>query len=157
MRRLAAVLIAKFTGVAVASGATAASGQSVASATVLIRHQTQHCHTWAVNGGPFHASQNLNLRHGGTITFMNNDVMSHRLIELAGPRVAMRNGTTMPMAARMQGPAAPGVMNHMGATTTIRPASPGLYRFRTHAGEDYIAGITTTGADNVLTLTVTVA
>ena len=156
MRRIAAVLVATVAGAGAVSNATAASQSSVASATILIRHQVQHCHTWAVNGGPFRASQRLNLRRDGTITFINNDVMPHRLIELAGPRVAMRNGTAMAMGAGMHSAAAPGVMNHMGATTTIRLKTPGVYRFRTHAGEDYMAGLSTVGADNVLTLTVTV-
>jgi hypothetical protein len=35
-------------------------------------------------------------------------------------------------------------------------AKSGVYRFRTKAGEDYLARIVTTGEDNVLTLTVTV-
>ena len=109
-----------------------------------------------MNGGPFGAAKKLDLQRGGTITFMNNDVMPHRLIQLAGTHAAMRNGTTMPMGARMHGPAAPGLMNHMGATTSIKLTQPGTYRFRTRAGEDYMAGLTTTGEDNILTLTVTV-
>lgn len=156
MRR-SAVLLAVVLGCASAAAvATAASTAPAGRATVLIRHQLQHCHAWSVNGSPFRAAQSLRLERGGTITFTNNDVMAHRLIELAGPRVAMRNGTTMPMGARMHGAAAPGLMNHMGATTTIKLTTPGVYRFRTRAGEDYMAGIKTIGEDNVLTLTVTV-
>jgi plastocyanin len=123
---------------ALAAAPTAGATTSTAT-TVVIRHQTAHCHTWSVNRGPFAAAQRLNLQRGSTISFTNNDVMPHRLIELAGPRVAM-----------------PGAMNHMGATTSIKLARPGVYRFGTRAGEDYMAGIKTTGADNVLTLTVTV-
>jgi len=44
----------------------------------------------------------------------------------------------------------------MGARTTVTFAKAGIYRFRTRTGEDYMSGITTTGKDNVLTLTVTV-
>ena len=44
----------------------------------------------------------------------------------------------------------------MGATTSIKLTQPGVYRFRTRAGEDYMAGLKTTGEDNILTLTVTV-
>ena len=67
----------------------------------------------------------------------------------------MRNASTMPM---MGGYASqtPGLMNHMGASTTVDFAKAGVYRFRTRAGEDYTPGIETGGADNVLTLTVTV-
>jgi hypothetical protein len=127
------------------------------SATLMIRHQRAHCHTWSLNGGPFAASQRLTLEPGSTLTVTNNDVMPHRLVELAGPAVAMHNASSMPMGARMHGTAAPGLMNHMGATTSVRFSKPGVYRLRTRAGEDYMSGITTTGADNVLKLTVTVA
>ena len=131
-------------------GATASAGDAV----VLIRHQLAHCHTWSVNGGPFAAAQKLTVKRGATVIVINDDVMSHRLVELAGVHVAMHNGTTMPMGAYMHGSAAPGLMDYMGATTTVKLSKPGVYRFRTRAGEDYMAGITTTGADNVLTLTV---
>lgn len=100
-----------------------------------------------MNKSPFRAAQSLQLARRGTITFTNNDVMPHRLIELSGPRVVMRNGDSK---------AAAGMMSHMGATTAIRLATPGVYRFRTRAGEDYMAGVKTVGEDNVLTLTVTV-
>ena len=156
MRRITVLLAVTLTGAGLATVTTAASSPPLGSATVLIRHQVAHCHAWSVNGGPFGATQHLSLQRGGTITFMNTDVMPHRLIQLAGARVAMRNGTTMPMGARMHGPVAPGAMNHMAATTSITLARPGVYRFRTRAGEDYMAGIKTTGEDNVLTLTVTV-
>lgn len=75
------------------------------SATLLIRHQYAHCHTWSLNGGPFKARQNLTLKRGAT---------------------------------------------------TLTLSKNGVYRLRTRAGEDYMSGIQTGGADNVLTLTVTV-
>ena len=156
MRRITVLLAVTLAGAALASVTMAASSPPLASANVLIRHQIAHCHAWSVNGGPFGAAQQLSLQRGGTITFMDNDVMPHRLIQLAGAHVAMRNGTTMPMGARMHGAAAPGLMNHMGATTSITLAQPGTYRFRTRPGEDYMAGLKTTGEDNILTLTVTV-
>jgi plastocyanin len=156
MRRLPALLVI----IAAAAGAAAlvagASGTAGGSATVSIRHQRAHCHTWSVNGGAFRAAQSLTMARGSTITFIDDDVMPHRLVELAGPAVTMRNGSTMPMGGRMHRPAAPGLMNHMGASTTVTLAAPGVYRFRTRAGEDYMAGIATTGEDNVLTLRVTV-
>jgi plastocyanin len=156
MRRATVLLTAVLLG-SIAAGVTYASSASpTASATVLIRHQVQHCHAWSVNGGLFKEAQRLTLRRGATITFTNDDVMSHRLIELAGPRVVMRNGDTMPMGAGMHGSAAPGVMSHMGAATKITLAKAGVYRFSTRAGEDYMAGFETTGEDNVLTMTVTV-
>ena len=86
---------------------------------------------------------------------INDDVMPHRLVEVSGRAVTMRNSTTMPMMGGYVS-RTPGVMNHMGAGTTVTFRKAGLYRFRTRAGEDYLPGITTTGLDNVLTLTVTV-
>lgn len=139
-------------GVSSATGSRAAS-----SATLLIRHQQAHCHAWSLNGGPFQAAQSLQLARGATVTVMNNDVMPHRLIELSGPKATMRNGSTTPMGSRMHGGAAPGVMNHMGSTATVKLTAPGVYRFRTRAGEDYMTGIATTGEDNVLTLKVVVS
>lgn len=150
---LLAVLVAAASVVAVA-GAT--SGRTVAGATVVIRHQVQHCHAWSVNGNAFAAAQRLSVERGATVTFVDDDVMPHRLVELAGARVAMRNGSTMPMGMGMGGSSAAGEMSSMGATTSIRLTKPGVYRFRTRAGEDYRSGFETTGKDNVLTLTVTV-
>lgn len=137
----------------------ASQAASSGSATLLIRHQYLHCHTWslnggALNGGQFAAHQRVRLERGSSLTVIDDDVMPHRLVELAGPRVSMRNGTTMPMMGGVSG--VPGLMNHMGASTTVAFAKPGVYRFRTRAGEDYRSGIETAGADNVLTLAVTV-
>jgi hypothetical protein len=47
-------------------------------------------------------------------------------------------------------------MTHMGASTRVVFAVPGVYRFVTKAGEDYMAGIKTIGEDNVLRLQVKV-
>lgn len=126
-----------------------------ASATLLIRHQYEHCHTWSLNGGPFKAHQNLTLKRGARLTVINRDVMPHRLVKLAGPAMTMRNGTTMGMMGRHTS-RTPGLMNHMGASTTVTFSKKGVYRLRTHAGEDYMPGVETGGTDNVLTLTVTV-
>lgn len=125
------------------------------SATLLIRHQHAHCHAWSLNGGRFEARQSLKLRRGAALTVINYDVMPHRLVELAGPPVTMHNRTTM----RMMGDyvsSRPGLMNHMGASTKVTFSKPGIYRFHTRAGADYMPGIQTSGADNVLTLTVSV-
>ena len=132
--------------------ASAAGG----NATLLIRHQYAHCDAWSLNGGPFRARQSLTLKRGATLTVVDGDVMPHRLVELAGPAVTMRNATTMPMMGGYV-PRTPGLMNHMGASTTVTFSTAGVYRFRTRAGEDYLSGVRTSGADNVLTLTVKVA
>jgi hypothetical protein len=60
----------------------------------------------------------------------------------------------MPMGMGMHGRAAPGVMNHMGATTTVSFSHAGMYVFKTKPGEDYMSGFKTVGEDNVLRLTV---
>jgi hypothetical protein len=155
MRRLIVLVAVAVVPVLIAAAALAGRSSS-ASATLLIRHQQAHCHAWSLNGGPFQAAQTVQLRRGAALTVINNDLMPHRLLELAGPRVAMRNSTTMPMGAAMHGPTEPGLMNHMGAATTVRFDRPGIYRFRTRAGEDYMSGFVTTGADNVLSLRVIV-
>jgi plastocyanin len=124
------------------------------TASVTIRHQVRGCHTWSVNGGPFAASHAVTLARGASIRFTNNDVMPHQLVKVSGPRVQMRNGTTMPMGMGMHRAAAPGVMSHMGATTTVSFSRSGTYVFKTKAGEDYMPGFKTVGEDNVLRLTV---
>jgi plastocyanin len=108
-----------------------------------------------VNGNAYRAAQKASFARGTMVTFTNDDVMPHRLVELAGPTVTMRNIAMRTMGMH-PGSAAPGLMNMMGASTRVTFTKPGVYRFRTHAGEDYMAGIKTTGVDNVLTLTVTV-
>lgn len=135
------------------SGRASAAGPG---ATLLIRHQYAHCHTWSLNGGPFRARQDVTLERGASLTVVDDDVMPHRLVELAGPRVTMRSGTTMPMMGGYRSQA-PGLMSFMGAATTVTFSQPGVYRFRTRSGDDYMPGIRTSGADNVLTLTVTIA
>lgn len=141
---------------AVAAGFLAPARASAGgTATLLIRHQYAHCHAWSLNGGPFGARQRVTLTPGATLRVVDDDVMPHRLVELAGPRVTMRNGTTMPM---MRGVVSrtPGLMNHMGAWTAVTFPAAGVYRFRTRTGNDYLSGIRTAGTDNVLTLTVAV-
>lgn len=130
-----AMLVAALATTAVASAATP-------GASVLIRHQVRGCHAWAVNGGAFAARHSLTLRAGASVTFTDNDVMPHQLIELSGPRVAMHKTA--------------GMMGHMGATTAVTLSKPGIYRFGTKPGEDYMSGYKTTGPDNVLRLTITV-
>jgi plastocyanin len=107
-----------------------------------------------VNGGAYGAAKSVTLARGGSIMFTNNDVMPHSLIKRSGPAVSMRNGNG---GMRMHGSAAPGVKNHMGATTTVSFPRAGTYVFKTKDGEDYMAGVKTVGEDNVLRLTVKVS
>jgi plastocyanin len=152
MRRTLIAVIAAAAAVAVAGGSSGAAQQT---ALVSIRHQTRGCHTWSVNGGSYTASHALRLTRGSTVRFVNFDVMPHTLVVPTGSAIRLANGNAMPMG-RMHGAAAPGVMNHMGATTTATFTKPGTYTLITKAGEDYMSGFETVGRDNVLELTVAV-
>ncbi|MHB8469406.1 MAG: cupredoxin domain-containing protein [Gaiellaceae bacterium] len=110
-------------------------------AAVVIRHQLRGCHAWSVNDAAFKASQSIALRRGGTIVWTNDDVMSHTLVLTSGP--SLRIGQPK--------------LGHMGAALTLRLARPGVYRFTTKPGEDYMSGVKTVGADNVLRLVVVVS
>ncbi len=124
----------------IAAFAVAASAIASSTVQVTIRHQVRGCHSWAIGNGAYGASHGLKVKHGTTLTFRNNDVMPHTLVQLAGTHVAL--GTPR--------------MAHMGASTRITLTKPGTYRFGTKAGEDYTSGVKTIGEDNVLRLTVTV-
>jgi plastocyanin len=113
------------------------------NASLLIRHQVRGCHSWSVNGGAFKATQSITLRKGGWLSVTDNDVMSHTLVLTGGPALAI-----------------PGAkLAHMGASLKVRLTTPGVYHFKTRAGEDYpsMKGMKTIGEDNVLKLTVVVA
>ena len=135
MKRIALILTA------VALGAAATAAATTPAVTITIRHQTRHCHSWSVDGSTWKATQSVRLARGASVLFRNNDVMPHRLVELSGP--ALR----LPRAANM---------HVMGATFKLTFPRAGTYRFKTVAGEDYMAGVKTSGDDNDLVLTVKV-
>lgn len=143
MKRLLVLLVAAVAGVGlVAAFASAAPAKAPKTAKVLIRHQMVGCHTWSINGGPFKAAQTMTLARGGTIAFVNDDVMPHRLVEKSGPAVKFVGKPNM---------------NHMSAGVKIVLTKAGTYRFTTKAGEDYPGmKMETKGEDNVLRLTVKV-
>jgi hypothetical protein len=120
------------------------AGSALASsprATLTIRHQMRGCHTWSFDGGAYKASLKIKLARGTALSVIDNDVMPHKLIQLAGPN------------AKLIAPA----MNHMSAQARVIFAKNGTYKFMTKAGEDYMKGMKTVGSDNVLRLTVTVS
>jgi plastocyanin len=141
LKRLSLLLPLTIAAVLVSAVApvTAAPGK----ASVVIRHQVRGCHTWAVNGGAFKASQSVTLRRGATLVVTDNDVMPHKLVLTSGP------------ALRLSHP----LLAHMGASLEVTLTRPGVYRFTTKAGEDYpsMSGMKTIGEDNVLKLTVVVS
>jgi len=113
------------------------------TASLTIRHQMHGCHAWSYNGGAFKASQSVTLHRGATLLVTDNDIMPHKLVQVAGPTLRL------PASASM---------HKLGATTQVVFAKAGVYKFTTKAGEDYkaFASMKTIGEDNVLRLTVRV-
>ncbi len=125
-------------------------------ASLVIRHQTRGCHSWALNNGAYQTSETVVISRHGSISVTNNDVMPHKLVKTSGPAVVYTRisaGTAM----GLMGTFPPAMLAHMHAATKITFARSGLYRFTTKAGEDYMTGIRTVGDDNVLRLTVRVS
>jgi hypothetical protein len=110
------------------------------SATLTIRHQTQGCHSWSLNGSAWHPFQSTSLARGGMLTVVDTDVMPHTLIEVSGPKAAIAGAA----------------MRHLDARARVVFLTKGTYVFKTKAGEDYMKGVKTTGEDNVLRLVVKV-
>jgi plastocyanin len=137
--RICTGALAIMIGAVVAGSAFAATQKT----TLTIRHQTRGCHTWSFNGGAYKASLKITVARGTTLKVVDNDVMPHKLVQLAGPKATLIT------------PA----MNHMSAQAKIVFAKSGTYRFTTKAGEDYsyMSGMKTIGEDNVLRLSVVVS
>ena len=144
-------LLAVVSAGAIASGASAAGHTS----TLVIRHQLHGCHSWSANGDHYNARQAIKLTRGGSINVTNNDVMPHKLIETSGPAAVITRlevGTGMGMKGMMP----PAMLARMGSSSRMTFNKPGIYKFTTRAGEDYMSGVKTIGEDNVLKLVVTV-
>ncbi|MGZ4415623.1 MAG: hypothetical protein ACXVRZ_14800 [Gaiellaceae bacterium] len=135
--RGAALAFGALVALAVASAAPAGG-----TATIAIRHAMRGCHSWAFNSGPFKPSLSVNVSSGTVVRFTNNDVMPHKLIQTAGPKVRLIHQN----------------MSKMASSATVKLTTKGLYRFTTKAGEDYpwAGSMKTVGEDNVLRLTVRV-
>ena len=135
--RGAALGFAALVALAVTSAAPAGS-----SATITIRHQMRGCHSWSFNSGPFKPSLSVSVKAGTVLRITNNDVMPHKLIQAAGPKVRLAHPNMIKMAS----------------SATVKLTQKGVYRFTTKAGEDYswAGSMKTVGEDNVLRLTVRV-
>ena len=133
--------VAFVAGLALVLGAGSAAAAGPAG-TLTIRHQMRGCHTWSYNGNAFKAAQTIRLTRGSTITVVDNDVMSHQLIQKSGPEARFAGNRTM---------------GHIGASSKVTFPKAGIYTFTTKAGEDYMKGVMTMGDDNVLTLKVVVS
>ena len=134
-------------GIAAPAVAATAIFASAASAqmpkTVTIRHQMHGCHAWSYANGPYKASSSIRVARGTDLVFVDNDMMPHKLVQVAGPNAQL----TKPK------------MNHMSARAFVSLTKKGVYRFTTKAGEDYpsMKGMKTIGEDNVLRLTIKVS
>ena len=135
--RGAALALAALSALAVTS-ATPASG----TGTIAIRHQMHGCHSWSFNSGPFKPSLSVSVKAGTVLRITNNDVMPHKLIQAAGPKVRLAHPN----------------MIKMTSSAMVKLTQKGIYRFTTKAGEDYswAASMKTSGEDHVLKLTVRV-
>ena len=131
-------------GLALAAVTAVVAGPAVAGpgSTVTIRHQMHGCHAWSFAGGPLRSSLKVSVARSTSLTILDNDLMPHTFLQVAGTKVTIAR------------PA----MRHMGASAVVRFSKAGVYRFTTKAGEDYkfARGTKTTGKDNVLRLIVTV-
>jgi len=126
--------------VAAAAAIAVPAASAGGAPTITISHQTKGCHMWQLNNGNPKVSLSMAVKAGTALRFVNNDVMPHRLIQQAGPKLTLMHAN----------------MNRMSASTSVKFAHPGTYRFTTKAGEDYpwMKSMKTIGEDNVLHLTV---
>ena len=138
-------------GAIMATGAAASGGS-----TLVIRHELKGCHAWSANGDAYKATQAIKLHRGASLSVTNNDVMPHKLVETSGPAVKITR-LAVGMGMGMKGTSPPAMMARMGSSSKVTFTKPGVYKFTTKAGEDYMAGVKTVGEDNVLRLTVTVS
>jgi len=136
------IRLAPFALAALAALALASAAPASGTTTITISHQMRGCHVWSVSSGPQRSNLAVVMAPGSTLRFVNNDVMPHKLIQTAGPKLRVVH---------------PG-MNKIASTSTIKLTHKGLYRFTTKPGEDYkwAASMKTVGEDNVLHLTVRV-
>jgi plastocyanin len=141
LKHTSLVLLAALAIGGVVAGAASSATPSARNASVLIRHQQRGCHAWSVNGGAFKPTQSIALRHGSRLTVTNDDVMPHKLVLVSGPTLKF----------------GPAMLGRPGATVKLTFSKPGVYRFTTKPGEDYVSGIKTIGEDNVLRMTVVVS
>jgi plastocyanin len=128
---------------AAAAALLAVSTASAAgTTTITISHQMKGCHMWQLGNGNPQVNLSVAVKAGTVLRIVNNDIMPHRLIQQTGPKLTL----TRPN------------MNRMSASTSVKLAHAGVYRFTTKAGEDYawMKSMKTIGEDNVLHITVRV-
>ncbi|HEU0247901.1 MAG TPA: hypothetical protein VFR38_12520 [Gaiellaceae bacterium] len=109
------------------------------SARLAIIHVQKGCHVWSSGRGSPAAGVKVVLKRGQRLTVLNQDLDTHKLVRLAGPKVAL--GKAMSMS------------HHV--TLVFREA--GVYKLRTKKVETPgMPEVETMGADNILAMQVVV-
>lgn len=112
--------------------------QGSTGAKLWIVHVQRGCHSWT-DGKRMGETVRLTLERGGRLRVFNNDLDAHRLVQLAGPRLAL----------------GPAMMPSHATTVVFR--KPGLYRLRAVVSEmPGMPKVKTVGPDHVLFLVVRV-
>jgi hypothetical protein len=110
------------------------------SARLTIIHVQKGCHVWSASGkGTPSAGVKVVLKRGQRLTVLNQDLDTHKLVRLAGPKVAL--GKAMSMNDRV----------------TVAFPKPGIYKLRTMKMETPgMPEVKTMGRDNLLAMLVVV-
>jgi plastocyanin len=136
MRKQAIGFVTAFVAVLMAAPASAAPQM-----TITITHVMRGCHAWDLGQGSMRPTLSITVKRGTVVKFLNNDVMPHRLVRTAGPKLPIAHAN----------------MNKMAGTATARFARKGVYRLTTIFGAFYPwAASMRTGKMYVLHLTVRV-
>ena len=115
-----------------------ATGSSTATTKLVIQHVQKGCHVWR-NGSIQSTSTSVSFKRGTRLQVVNQDIDPHRLVQLAGPNLALREHMMM------------------GQTQLITFRQPGVYRFKNKVVEmGPEMSVETMGPDNTLRLTVSV-
>ncbi len=127
-------------GLAATMLAGTAAGIGPRTAKLTIVHLQKGCHSWS-NGKTTSASAKLQLHTNGRLVIANQDIDTHRLVQLAGPARVATGGTMM--------------MMNKGMSLVFKKA--GVYRFKTVTVEmpgEEMPEVETDGPDHNLLLTV---
>jgi plastocyanin len=126
---------------AVAALLTASSASAASPVTIMITHVMRGCHAWDLGRGAMRPTLSTTVNRGTVVTFVNNDVMPHRLVRTAGAKLRIADAN----------------MRKMASSATVKFAKKGSYRFTTVFGGFYPwAASMRTGTMYVLHLTVRV-
>jgi hypothetical protein len=109
------------------------------SPELTIVHIVQGCHNWT-NGSKLSERADVTMRAGARLTILNQDVDLHKVVQLAGPRIATGRKMTM------------------NGKVTLRFEKTGTYRFKTVTSEmTGMMDMKTVGPDYRLLVTVHVS